>query len=122
MYIPYYHVFIDATAPENPDGSVVIKNIAPLSWSGRFFDCHIYKDNHSFVTQPDVHSGDRATIEIKPILYFSVAKNIKIGQSFESYETSEPFEFNLAKYPSGMEVTLYQQPGGGRYYFTAKRL
>ncbi len=87
------------------------------------FDCHIYKDNHSLVSQNDVHTGDSAVFLIKPILCFSVAKNIQIGQAFESSQVStEPFKVDLSEYPNGLEVTLQQQPGGGKYFFTAENL
>ncbi len=111
------------TAKENPDNSVVIRNVQPPSWSGRFFDCHIYKDNRSIVTQADVHADDKAVFEIKPILFFGVTSNIQVGASFMSKEImSDPFEVDLSDYPNGVEITLHESPGGGRYFFTTASL
>ena len=87
------------------------------------FDCHIYKDNHSLILQPDVHTDDQANVLVKSILLFGVTRNMKVGQAFESYEImSKFFEVNLVEFPNGVKVILNQQPGGGRYYFTAENL
>ncbi len=106
---------------ENPNNTIVIKNVAPSSWSGRKFDIEIYKSNRLFVTEPNIFVDSQVDFVVEPKLYFGVARNIRIGQSFQSLEmTSSHTLFDLSMYPNGMIVTLDQMPGGGQYVFTAE--
>ena len=120
LIITHIIIIIVPNAVRNPNGSVVIKNVQPLAWFGQFFDCHVYKDNRSLVTQNDVNADSQAVIEIKPILLFGVTSNVQVGPTFTAFEiTSAPFEVDLSDFPNGVEVTLKQAPGGGRFYFSS---
>ena len=58
---------------------------------------------------------------LQPKLYFGVVRNMKVGDTFTSLEiTSALTEFDLSNYPTGLEVTLNQAPGGGKYSFTGQ--
>ena len=112
---------IEAGVPSNPNNTIVIKNIPPASWSGRKFDVGIYRDNRLLVTQKDVHVGNQIDFMLQPKLYFGVVRNMHVGDVFTSLEiTSSLTEFDLSDYPNGIEVTLNEAPGGGRYSFSGK--
>ena len=105
--------------PENPNNTVVIKNIPPSTWSGRMFDVGVYKDNRLLVTQPDVHIGNQIDFMHQPRLYFGIVRNMQVGDTFTSLEiTSSLAEFDLSDYPNGINVTLSQAPGSGKFTFT----
>ena len=105
---------------DNKDGTVVIQNTIPDTWNGRKFNVGIYKNDKLFIVTTDLHVGDKVSITIKPLLYFAVVRNFELGEIFTSFEYMTHIElFDLTKFPNGMEVTLTQEPGGGRYKFTA---
>ena len=106
--------------PRNDEGVIVIQNAVPSTWSGRKFNVGIYKNNKLFITQNDVHVGDRVHIKVKPVLYFAVSRNFDIGEKFMTFEVMTHVEmFDLTKFPNGMQITLTEQPAGGKYKFTA---
>ena len=114
---------IEAGVPSNPNNTIVIKNIPPASWSGRKFDVGVYRDNRLLVTQKDVHVGNQIDFMLQPKLYFGVVRNMHVGDVFTSLEiTSSLAEFDLSDYPNGIEVTLNEAPGGGRYSFFGQRM
>ena len=60
---------------------------------------------------------------LQPKLYFGVVRNLKVGDVFTTLEiTSSISEFDLSDYPNGIEVTLNEAPGGGRYSFFGQRM
>ena len=104
----------------NLDGSIVVQNRIPKAWTGRMFDVGVFKDNRLILTQPDVHIGDQVVFIMKPVLFFSIVRNVSVGHVFSSLEImSSMQEFDLRDFPDGMEVTLDEEPTGGRYTFTA---
>ena len=58
---------------------------------------------------------------MQPKLYFGRAhNNMKDRDSFTSQEITDASEpFDLSKYKNGIEVTLSEEPGGGKYNFSA---
>ena len=83
------------------------------------FDIGIYKDNRLLVTQPDVHVGDQVDFMLQPKLFFGVARNLQVGDTFTSLEiTSALKQFDLSNFPNGIAVTLNQAPSGGEYSFS----
>ena len=112
-----------AGAPTNPNGSIVIKNVPPATWSGRMFDIGVYKNGSLLVVQKDVHIGDQVDFMLKPKLYFGVVRNMVEGDVFTSLEiTSSLTEFDLSDYPNGIRVSLKQLPGGGQYEFSGEAM
>ena len=58
---------------------------------------------------------------LQPKLYFGVVRNMHVGDVFTSLEiTSALTEFDLSNFPNGIEVTLNEAPGGGRYSFSGQ--
>ena len=85
------------------------------------FDVGVYKEGRLLVVQPDVHVGNQTDFMLQPKLYFGVVRNMNVGDTFTSLEiTSSLTEFDLSSYPNGLEVTLNQEPGGGRYIFSGQ--
>lgn len=119
-----HHISIaELGVSENPNKSVVVKNIAPLSWSGRKFDVELYKFDRLFAIQPDVHVDSQVDFVLEPKLYFGVGRNMRVGQTFSSMQiTSATTMFDLTQYPNGLIVTLKQMPGGGKYVFSAENM
>ena len=116
----YYSNYTVTGIVDNPDGTIVIQNKPPRAWNGRKFDVGIYKDGKLLVTQQDVHVGDQVDFMLQPRLYFAVCRNVMVGEIFTSLEiTSYMKEFDLANYPHGMQVTLKEAAGGGKYTFSA---
>ena len=114
-------MFIERGVPANPNNTIVIKSIPPASWSGRKYDIGVYKSGKLLVTQKDVHVGNQIDFMLQPKLYFGVVRNLKVGDVFTSLEiTSSLTEFDLSDYPNGVEVTLNEAPGGGRYSFSGQ--
>ena len=80
----------------------------------------IYKEGKLLVVQKDVHIGNQVDFLLQPRLFFGVVRNVTIGTVFTSLEiTSYLTEFDLEHFPHGMEVTLSEAPGGGKYSFSA---
>jgi hypothetical protein len=96
-----------------------------MSWSGQMYDVGIYKLNHLLLVHRDLHVGQKACFQIKPILFFGVVEkgSMHTGEIFteQSLNTS-PTEFKLENFPNGIVVTLNEGPGGGRYHFTAENM
>ncbi len=114
-----YCLFLVPGLVENPNGTIVIENKPPTAWNGQKFDVGIYKDGKLLVTQKDVHVGDQVDFMLQPRLYFGVVRNITIGDIFTSLEiTSYLTEFDLSNFPQGLQVTLNEAAGGGRYSFS----
>ena len=112
--------FIETGVAPNPNGSIVIKNVPPATWSGRKFDVAIYKDRHMLLQEKGLFVGMQVDFVIEPKLYFGVVSNMKVGQSFESLTSITTLtDFDLSQFPNGIEVTLNMKPGGGQLYFTA---
>ena len=98
----------------NRDGSVVIKNTIPESWSGNKFYLGIFRDNKLMLTSDQVHVGDQTTFLIKPILFFAIARKFKTGEKFSSLEVMSRKEmFDLSKFQTGMNITLAEESSGG---------
>ena len=115
-----YFLLIVTGIASNRDGSVIIKNTIPESWSGNKFDLGIYRDNKLILTRDEVHVGDQAVFLIKPLLFFAIASNFKTGEKFSSIEVMSRKEmFDLSKFQNGMDIILTEEPGGGKYVFTA---
>lgn len=105
----------------NPNGAIVVKNMAPNTWCGRKFDIGVYKDKHLIVMEREVRVGTQIDFLLEPKLYFGVVCNMKIGNVFDSLQaTTSLTEFDLKEYPFGIEVTLNEMPGGGQFKFTAE--
>ena len=122
-YLIYLYVFIGTGIPLNPNNAIVIKNIPPAAWSGRLFDTGVYKDDRLLILQPDLHVGNQMVFMLKPKLYFGVVRNMHVGDTFTSLEiTTSLTEFDLSNYPHGLEVTLNEEPGGGKYSFSGKSM
>lgn len=119
----YVCFYTDMSAPQNPNNSIVVKNIQPKTWSGREFNVGIYKDQRLLVTQENVHIKDQVDFMLQPKLYFGVVRNMHIGDVFTSLEiTSYLTDFDLSDYPNGMVVTLTEASAGGAYTFTASQM
>ena len=87
------------------------------------FDIGVYKADHLLVTQPDVRVGDQIDFMLQPKLFFGVVRNMKVGDTFTSLESTTALtEFDLSDYPSGIEVTLNEAPRGGRYSFSGQSM
>ena len=85
------------------------------------FDIGVYKNGSLLVVQKDVHTGDQVDFMLQPKLFFGVVRNMVEGDVFTSLEiTSTLTEFDLSNFPNGINVTLKQLPGGGKYEFTAE--
>ncbi len=98
----------------------MVQNKIPKAWTGRMFNVGIFKDDRLILTQPDVHVGDQVVFIMKPVLFFSIVRNVSVGQIFSSLEIMSCLqEFDLNNFPDGMEVTLDEEPTGGRYSFSA---
>lgn len=99
---------------------MVIKNTIPDTWDGRKFNVDLFRDDKLFLTSTEVHVGDQVDFLIKPVLFFAVSHQYAIGEVFNSTEVmSYVHKYDLSKYPEGMEVTLTQQAGGGKFEFSA---
>ncbi len=119
-YCCYFSFEVTGVA-QNEDSSIVIVNSVPHTWSGRKFNVGIYKNNKLFMIQNDIHVGDKVTITINPMLYFAVTRNFDTGEKFTTFELMTHIDvFDLTKFPNGMEVSLVEQPGGGKYKFIAQ--
>lgn len=82
------------------------------------FDVGVYKDGRLLVTQKDVRCGDQVDFMLQPKLFFAVVRNCQVGDIFTSLEiTSNLSEFDLSNFPHGLEVTLSEGAGGGKYSF-----
>ena len=104
---------------DNPNGTIVIENKPPTAWNGQKFDIGVYKDGKLLVTQKEVHVGDQVDFMLQPRLFFAVVRNVTIGDVFTSLEiTSSLAEFDLSNFPQGLQVTLNEAAGGGRYSFS----
>ena len=118
MYVSLFNS--DTSAPSNPNNTIVIKNTRPKTWNGRTFDIGVYKNNRLLIVQKDVKVDDQEDFQLQPKLFFAVARNIKIGQTFTSAEISSAFaDYDLSDYPDGIVVTLSQAKVGGQYSFSA---
>ncbi|XP_019863959.1 PREDICTED: uncharacterized protein LOC109593212 [Amphimedon queenslandica] len=107
-----------ANTQANPNGSIVVKNLPPCTWSGRMFDVGVYKDGGLLVVEKDVHVGSQAVIMLKPKLYFAVVSNMVEGDVFSAMEiTSSLTEFDLSDYPDGLKVTLTEVGRGRQFKF-----
>ena len=105
--------------PKNPNNAIVIRNVHPSSWSGRMFDCGIYKNNRLLVVQKEVHINDQVDFMLQPKISFAVARNLQVGPIFTSLEIqSQMTDFDLSEYPTGLVVTLDEELVGGAYTFT----
>ena len=114
-----YFATTEEGVPPNPNNAVIIQNLHPSSWNGRTFDIAVYKEGRILVTQPDVHVGNQIDFMLTPKLFFGVVRNMKVGETFKSLEiTSFLTEFDLSRYPNGVEITL-KELGGGKYIFSA---
>ena len=107
----------------NPNYTIAVRNVAPTAWSGRKFDVEVYKNKHLYIIQPEVLVGSRVDFVIQPKLYFGVAHNMRVGQTFTSLGVvTANTMFDLDQYPSGITVTLNQLPGGGMYIFSGESM
>lgn len=106
----------------NTDNSIVVKNIPPKDWNGRMYDIGIFKQNYLLVVHKDLHIGEQAEFLLDNILCFGATTTLKTGDIFTSIDSSVRYytEFDLDKFPYGMKVVLNEEPGGGRYSFTAQ--
>ncbi|XP_019853418.1 PREDICTED: uncharacterized protein LOC109582851 [Amphimedon queenslandica] len=112
----------EVKAPTNPNGSIVIRNIPPATWSGNMFDLGVYKNGSLLVIEKDVLVGNQVGFLLKPKLYFGVVRNLVEGDIFTSLEiTSFLTEFDLTNYPNGLKVTL-NFPVGGEYVFSGEAM
>ena len=75
MYDFFFQVI---RAAHNDDGAIVIKNTVPSAWQGRKYDVGIMCDRRFLVKRHLVH--DQAVFDTKPILYFSVTRNMSEGE------------------------------------------
>ena len=116
-------IILETGIRANADGSVAVKNIAPLAWNGRKFNVEVYKANRVFLTHLEVRADDRIDFLLEHKLYFGIVYNMKVGQTFTSLgRTTANTMFDLYQYPNGITVTLDQMPGGGKFTFTAESM
>ena len=72
----------------------------------------------------EVHAGNQAAIELKPVLYFGkLVRHVSVGDLLvnpETIQTESQTEFDLSKYPNGVVVTLNQKGSKSKlkYSFT----
>ena len=98
----------------------MVQSKCPTTWNGRKFNVGIYKNEKLLLTHNDVHVGDQIDFVMNPILFFGIVRNMSAGDVFYSLEVMSYLQqFDLKKYPDGMEVTLTEEPTGGMYTFTA---
>ncbi len=103
----------------------MVKNTAPDgdTWPGRTYDVSVYKNDKILVTQPGVHVGSQADVEIQPIVSFGVTRNLNVGDTFTSLDITEATtQFDLSQFPDGLLVTLTQEPVGGLYSFAGENM
>lgn len=75
------------------------------------------------LTEKDVHVGEKVYFVLERKLFFSVVHNIPVGRVFSSLQTmSYLVEFDLDDFPDGLEVSLTQQPYGGKYEFAGRNV
>ena len=68
-----------------------------------------------------MHVGDQAVFDTKPILYFSVTRNMSEGEDILIKEVlSYDIKVDLREYASGLHIFLTKSSGGGRYRFKAE--
>ena len=71
------------------------------------------------LAEKSVRVGSQADFMLKPKLYFGVVCDMNVDDTFTDLETvSTCTEFDLSKFPNGLQVTLTKQPGGGCYNFS----
>lgn len=100
--------------------SIVVQSKCPITWNGRKFNVGIYRNNKLFLAHKDVHVGNQIDFIGSPILYFGIVRNLSMGDVFCGLEVMRFLEeFDLRHFPDGMEVTLHEEPSGGKYTFTA---
>ena len=104
--------------PLNPDNAIVVRNVAPLSWSGREYGFGVLKGN-SLLMRLQVLVGEQASFLLEPILYFGIVQSgmfISKSQMFKSPEIEGMCEalesFDLGKYPNGLKVILKESADG----------
>ena len=117
----YNYFFSVVRAGHNGDGAIVIKNTVPSAWQGRKYDVGIMRDQRFLVKRHLVHVGDQAVFDTKPILYFSVTRNMSEGEDILIKEVlSYDIKVDLREYASGLHIFLTKSSGGGRYRFKAE--
>ena len=84
----------------NPNNTIVTKNVPPVTWNGRVFDMNLYKNVGIMLAEKGVR-GSQADFMFKPKLPVFTCT-----------------EFDLSTFPNGLQVTIAEQPGGGRYNFS----
>lgn len=106
--------------PKNDSGIIVIKNTQPTTWDGRKYHIGLFRDNRLLMQGRNVHVSQQMNFIAGHLLHFAVARNVSRGEHVHIGEvTSYQTEFDVTKYPTGMNVFLTMSPGGGKYKFTA---
>ena len=68
-----------------------------------------------------MHVGDQAVFDTKPILYFSVTRNVNEGENILLKEIlSYSTQVDISEYASGLDIFLTKSSGGGCYHFKAE--
>ena len=110
---------IETGVPRNPDDMIVIKNVTPITWSGRSFDVSLYKGGRILLSEKGVRVGSQAHMMLKPMLYFGIVMETVAGETPNTLQTASSLtEFDLNNFPNGLVVTLKEEPGSGQYKFS----
>ena len=114
---------VPGTYVPNAFSAITIMNNRPKAWGGQLFDCRLHKGPSTILIQSGVHTGNQAVFILKPVLKFVITRNIRIEDTFISYEiSSEEYEVNIDNYPQGVEIILDEKPSGGLFEFSKRSL
>eukprot|EP00243_Klebsormidium_subtile_P000496 TRINITY_DN1082_c0_g1_i2.p1 TRINITY_DN1082_c0_g1~~TRINITY_DN1082_c0_g1_i2.p1 ORF type:complete len:246 (+),score=54.92 TRINITY_DN1082_c0_g1_i2:679-1416(+) len=108
----------------NPQDTIVVQNIKPSGFTGHpsgsrtYYDIHLIKDGTPIVVQHAVGVNSQAVIQLTPIIYFGIIKDVQHGAIFNSLTDSQyNTPFHLLQYPGGLKVTLSFNEGSGEFTF-----
>ena len=107
----------------NQEGTVIVKNLKPGGWSGRKYNIGLYKAHNLLVLKERVCVNEDAHLDLQPKLYFGVVnRNTHLGQAISSEAISIFTPFDLTNYPSGLQVTLSEEPNSGKHSFSGMNI
>ena len=113
--------------PLNADNALVVRNVKPISWSGREYGVRVLKGD-SPLLRLQTPVGEQALFVVEPILYFGIVQSKRFISKSQKYRSSEIEEmcealedFDLRNYPNGLKVTL-KESTDGRFTLTGENM